>query len=177
MRLCGEDDLPVWVDAMGYAPNVLVYSRILAAGDVRLSEENMRKREQLKRLAFAREVAGRRVHAMHLLDGPWEQIASGEKRCELRRLDAKRKRVLAGDLVVFSRLGNPDDIIAADVLECRTAACFGDLMRDEEVVAASGFHSAEEAVAGLRGIYGDEPCPAVAIFLDTSCWTHGGGRD
>lgn len=173
MRLCGEDDLPVWIDAMDYAPNVLVYSRILAAGGVRLSEANVWERELLKRLAFAREIAGRGVHAMHLLDVPWSQIASGEKRCELRRLDAKRKRVSAGDLVVFSRLGHPDDIVAADVLKCRTAACFGDLMRDGEVVAASGFRSAEEAVAALRGIYGDDPCPAVAIFLDTSCWARG----
>ncbi len=173
MRLCGEDDLSIWVDAANYAPNVLVYSRVLAAGGVQLTRANVRDRELLKKLSFARMIVGRRVHTMHLLGEPWDKIANGAKRCELRRLDAKRKGVSAGDLVVFSRIGSPDDIVAADVRECRTAASFEELLRDEGVVSASGFRTAKEALAELEGIYGEDSCPVVALFLDTSCWAHG----
>jgi len=173
MRLCGEDDLPLWADAQNYSPNVLVYGRLLAAGGVQLSEAQLSERELLKDMVLGCKVAGRKSHAMHLLEKPWRQIRDGEKRCELRRLDAKRKAIAPGDLVVFSRVGSPDELLVVRVTECRTAGSIEKLLLDDDVLSASGFATLEDAVAGMGEIYGDDPYEALGIFLDVSDWVTG----
>ncbi|MDO4538286.1 MAG: hypothetical protein Q4B54_09010 [Coriobacteriales bacterium] len=172
-RLCGEDDLALWANAANFSPNVLVYARLLAAGGTRLTKAQMRERELLKKMAFTRMMSGRGVHAMHLYERPWRQITSGDKSCELRRLDYKRRDIMAGDLVAFSLRGAPDSIVAADVLECRMSTSFEDLVCDEDVMASSGFGSAQEVLAALEKIYGENEYPAVAFFLDVSEWERG----
>ncbi|HIR02252.1 MAG TPA: hypothetical protein IAA69_08350 [Candidatus Aveggerthella stercoripullorum] len=173
MRLCGEDDLPLWADAQNCSPNVLVYGRLLAAGGEQLSEAQLSERELLKDMVLGCKVAGRKSHAMHLLEKPWRQIRDGEKRCELRRLDAKRKAVAPGDLVVFSRAGLPDELLVVRVTECRTAGSIEKLLLDDDVLSASGFATLEDAVAGMGEIYGDDPYEALGIFLDASDWVRG----
>lgn len=170
MRLCGEDDLPLWVDVQDYSPNVLVYGRLLAAGGVQLSEAQMSERELLKDMVLSCKVSGHKSHAMHLLEKPWKQIRDREKRCELRKLDAKRKAIAPGDLVVFSQVGLPDELLVAQVTECRAAGGIEELLLDDDVLGASGFATLEDAVAGMSEIYGGDSYEALGIFLDVSDW-------
>ena len=173
MRICGTDDLPVWVDARNYSPNVHVYKTLLSAAGIHLSERRLNEREEMKEMVLERKIAGRSSHAMHLLERPFRQICDGSKRCELRKLDAKRAAVAEGDLIAFSMTGSPDELVVARVTGCSKEESAEKLLRDGEVMRASGFQSYEDAIAGMREIYGSEPYPAVGIFLDASDWMAG----
>lgn len=55
-------------------------------------------------------------HQMRLKDAPFQMIWDGEKTIELRLLDEKRKLVNIGDIIEFSNLSNPGQIIVVKVI-------------------------------------------------------------
>ena len=177
IRLCGEDDLPLWVDDRRYAPNVLVYLRLLKAGGVEVSDRQLSERELLKSMVLGLRVAGRKAHTMHLPQGPWEQISAGESRCVLRRLDERCGSMSEGDLVAFSMVGAPDSIVVAGITQVRVACSIDELLADGEVLGASGFRSPEEARVEMSLIYGTMTTyPVAGIILDAGEWISGRAR-
>ena len=55
-------------------------------------------------------------HQMRLKDARFQMIWDGEKTIELRLLDEKRKLVNIGDIIEFSNLSNPGQIIVVKVI-------------------------------------------------------------
>ena len=49
-------------------------------------------------------------HLMHLEDEPFEMIKGGRKRVELRLYDEKRRRIELGDIIVFRRMDESEEI-------------------------------------------------------------------
>ena len=49
-------------------------------------------------------------HEMSLRPGPFEKIADGSKRYELRLLDEKRKQIAVGDSLVFTNTENGTEL-------------------------------------------------------------------
>lgn len=53
------------------------------------------------------------THYMHLNDEPYAKIAAGTKTIELRLYDEKRRKIKAGDTIVFTRATSSDYICAS----------------------------------------------------------------
>lgn len=168
MRLCGEDDLPAWVDGRKYSPNVLVYSRLLAAGGVKL-ESQINERELLKEMVLNCRISGHRSHVRYVPEEAWQQIRNGVKCCELLKRNTENKIIASGDLIAFSMVGYPDDFVVARTTECRVIKSVDELMHNDEILDATDRLLVKEAFIDMREAHGDESYEAV--FLDVNEWT------
>lgn len=97
------------------------------------------------------------IHRMRLLRTHFEKVESGEKTVEMRLMDEKRRRIVAGDMILFCCEEEPSRQIAAEVIGVHTfenfealAECFG--------TRAVGFFGKDASFVGayMQGIYGAE---------------------
>ena len=108
-------------------------------------------------------------YTMRLTAAPFEKLRNGSKVIELRLYDEKRKKIRAGDTILFISLKDPSDTLLTRVTDIYTFASFEDLYRafpleelgysaDEAVMASpkdmEQFYSPEEqaqyGVVGFR---------------------------
>lgn len=64
---------------------------------------------------------------MKLAPVPFEMITRGEKTCEARLYDEKRRQIDLGDTIIFSRADNPTETLEARVVGLLRYETFGDM--------------------------------------------------
>ncbi|MDX2776325.1 ASCH domain-containing protein [Streptomyces caniscabiei] len=68
-----------------------------------------------------------KTHHMKLAPVPFGMIARGEKTCEARLYDEKRRQVNLGDTVIFSQIDDPAKTCEAKVVGLLRYETFGDM--------------------------------------------------
>lgn len=97
------------------------------------------------------------THEMRLNQGPFDQVRSGRKDIESRLNDEKRRRLNAGDDIVFLER-DTDQRFTARIVKIHHASSFVDLFKSVDVVRA-GYEpgAAPDAAAGaMRKFYSAE---------------------
>ncbi|MBP1970539.1 ASC-1-like (ASCH) protein [Virgibacillus natechei] len=59
------------------------------------------------------------LHKMGLYNGPFQSIKSGRKTVEVRLNDEKRRKLTRGDVIVFTRIPERDEVLTVEVLALR----------------------------------------------------------
>ena len=67
------------------------------------------------------------THNMNLNPQPFEMIAQGKKTIELRLLDEKRKKIAAGDVLIFTNTADPERQMRCVVKKLHCFANFAEL--------------------------------------------------
>lgn len=67
-----------------------------------------------------------KTHHMKLAQVPFDMIASGEKTCEARLYDEKRRQINIGDTITFRRVGD-QEVLEAKVVGLLRYETFGDM--------------------------------------------------
>jgi len=67
------------------------------------------------------------IHEMSLTSAPFDKIKNRKKTIEIRLYDEKRRRVKAGDVIVFSRLPDKKEKIRVEVVSLSVFKSFHDL--------------------------------------------------
>ncbi len=96
------------------------------------------------------------LHQMRLLRMHFEKVASGEKTVEMRLMDEKRKRIAAGDLILFTCEEEPSRCVTVEVIGVRRFDDF-EALAESLGARAVGFAGKDARFVGayMREIYGD----------------------
>lgn len=96
-------------------------------------------------------------HHMHLDAQPFAQIASGEKKVELRVADPKRRRLKVGDIIEFQARADSGKTLRVRVTELQHAASFESLVKlfQPAQLGVDGL-ALQALVLRLNRAYGDE---------------------
>ena len=70
------------------------------------------------------------VHTMKLMPSPFNMIRSGNKTIELRLYDSKRRKIKAGDTIIFKNTDEPLETIEVKVVELYIFDSFKALYRE-----------------------------------------------
>ncbi|MBQ7847802.1 MAG: ASCH domain-containing protein [Clostridia bacterium] len=97
------------------------------------------------------------VHEMRLKSPFFEAVRDGRKTVEMRLWDEKRRKIKAGDRIVFSHQEKPSPSFGVRVQEVSVYPSFLELAKAFEP-AALGFpaYTPEQIAHEMRGIYGQE---------------------
>jgi ASC-1-like (ASCH) protein len=68
-------------------------------------------------------------HEMHLYESAFEKISNGSKTIEIRLNDEKRRKILVGDNVTFTKLPNEDEKLTVKVVELYPYSTFEELYK------------------------------------------------
>jgi len=85
-------------------------------------------------------------HRMKLQPEPFAQITSGTKTIEIRLFDEKRKQIVEGDTITFSRMDDKSDTIKTKVTNLVIFNTFADLFTAYNP-ECYGFKNAEDHIS------------------------------
>ena len=98
------------------------------------------------------------IHRMKLNNDPYELIKKGTKKIELRLNDNKKRKIKAGDTLLFINT-KTQKWIATTVAKKHVESSFEELfshINNKEIFGFSGDISISEMVSGMRRYYSEE---------------------
>ena len=98
------------------------------------------------------------IYEMKLNDEPFQKIRDGKKTIELRLFDENRRKLELGDHIIFSKVGNPDEVVAAKVNALYRSKSFRELFEDISIEKCGNSKdvSIETMVNSIRKYYSEE---------------------
>lgn len=98
------------------------------------------------------------TYEMRLNDEPFQKIRDGKKTIELRLFDEKRRKLEVGDYIIFSRVDNVDEKVAAKVKALYCGRSLRELFEDISIEKCGNGKddSIETVVSGMRKYYSEE---------------------
>lgn len=85
-------------------------------------------------------------HQMKLQSEPFAQFCSGTKTIEIRLFDEKRKQIMIGDTITFSRMDDTSDIVETKVTDLVRFDTFADLFTTYNPESC-GFKNVEDYIS------------------------------
>ena len=67
------------------------------------------------------------IHKMRLNEAPFHKIKSGEKTIELRLYDEKRRLMSEGDIIEFTNVQNPNEVLKCEIVKLHIFDSFYEL--------------------------------------------------
>ena len=67
------------------------------------------------------------THKMRLNEAPFHKIKSGEKTIELRLYDEKRRLMSEGDIIEFTNVQNPNEVLKCEIVKLHIFDSFYEL--------------------------------------------------
>ncbi len=94
------------------------------------------------------------LHKMSLNEEYFDLIKSGQKTIEIRLNDAKRRKVMVGDTIEFTKLPDQDEFLKVIVKDLRNYKTFKEMYEDlpPSIMGCEGW-SLQELMDGTYDIY------------------------
>lgn len=98
-----------------------------------------------------------KTHKMRLLPEYFEYMKIGTKKIEIRLNDEKRKNILIGDLIIFEKLDDTQELLKTKVTNIYYYSDFNELINENDVtILADKSVSKEKLIKTLNEIYSKE---------------------
>ena len=98
-----------------------------------------------------------KTHKMRLLPEYFEYMKTGTKKLEIRLNDEKRKNIKIGDLIIFEKLDDTQELLKTKVTNLYYYSDFNELINENDVtLLADKSVSKEKLIKTLNEIYSKE---------------------
>ena len=98
-----------------------------------------------------------KIHKMRLLLEYFEYMKTGTKKLEIRLNDEKRKNIKIGDIVIFEKLDDTQELLKTKVTNLYYYSNFNELIKEKDIkLLADKNVSKEKLINTLNEIYSKE---------------------
>lgn len=96
------------------------------------------------------------IHEMKLNEKPFNNIAKGLKKIELRLFDEKRSKINLNDYIVFKNIADSTQTLKVKVVGLLRYNTFEDLFKDVDYNICGPANSLSEKLTNIHKIYSEE---------------------